>query len=422
MNPRCKSGTRSTTAVIIGGGHCGLAMSRCLAELSIDHVILEKREVASSWRYDRWDSLKLLTPNWQCQLPGYGYKGDSPDSFMTMQEVVRFIEGYATFIDAPVYENTEVIGLKASDDRYRIRTNQGDWTADCVVLASGAFSEPKLPELTKALPSGIQVIHAGNYRNPDQLDPGKVLVVGSSATGLQLADEVCRSGRPVVMAVGEHVRMIRNYRGRDIQWWMHQLGILDEDYLSVDDIVRARRVPSPQLVGAPGTIDLNSLRATGVELVGRWAGFNRGQFQFSGGLSNHCKLADLKLNRLLEGIDDWIVDFGGEEFSEPTPRPETSTPSRPSRLFIDSKEIKTVLLATGFRPDYSWLQLPVLDRKGHLIHDGGVVALPGIYAMGLTFMRRRKSSFIHGAEDDARDLSAHMAGYLAGAKKAAVAI
>ena len=242
-------------------------------------------------------------------------------------------------------------------------------------------------------------------------------MVGASATGLQLADEIARSGRPVTLAAGEHVRMPRVYRGRDIQWWMDAAGVLDVTHEEVDDLVRARRVPSPQLVGTPerSNLDFNALTSRGVELAGRLTGIRDGIAQFSGSLKNICQLADLKMNRLLDTIDDWAIESGIEL---DTDRPERFDPTRVEdspRLEFDlrSGEIRTIVWATGSRPDYSWLDLPVLDRKGNLRHDGGVVreAL-GLYALGLPYLRRRKSTFIHGAADDTRDLSVHLAGYL----------
>jgi len=242
------------------------------------------------------------------------------------------------------------------------------------------------------------------------------MVVGASATGLQFADEIQRSGRPVTLAVGEHVRMPRVYRGLDIQWWMDAAGVLDERYDEVDDIVRARNVPSPQLVGTPGrlTMDLNSATDQGVKLIGRFAGINGSGAQFSGSLRNVCALADLKMGRLLDTIDEWAMENSmDDQVEDPERYPAIRVDEAPP-LSIDlaNGKIRTIIWATGFRPDYSWLDLPVLNRKGQIRHDGGVVDAPGMYVMGLTFLRRRKSSFIHGAEDDALDLSAHLATYL----------
>ncbi len=411
---------RSIDVVVIGAGHSGLAMSHCLAARGIEHVVLERGEVANAWRHERWDSLRLLTPNWLSRLPGYAYRGTDPDGFMQRDEVAEFIAGYARASAAPVRTGTTVTAVEADGAGYRVCSWRGDWRARAVVLASGAFNRPAIPRLAADLPAGIAQLTPFSYRNPSQVEGGGVLVVGASATGLQLADELQRAGHPVTIATGEHVRMPRHYRGRDIQWWMHAAGYLDERYDALrngrDDLVRARAVASPQLVGSNerAIMDLNALAAGGARIVGRLAGLRDGQAMFSGSLRNVCALADLKLGRLLTALDDWAAGCGlGDEL----PAGERFEPTRidaapATRLQLERENIRTVLWATGFRPDYSWLRLPVLDRKGAIRHEGGVVDAPGMYVMGLPFLRRRKSSFMHGAEDDARELAAHLADYL----------
>ena len=384
-------------------------------------MVLERGDVANSWRRERWDSLRLLTPNWQSRLPGYRYEGADPDGFMTMAEVVAFISRFAEVTDAPVRTHTTVTSVAQIDDGYRVATGGGDLRCRSVILASGACNLASVPEVRLAVPSSIECVTALDYRNPDQLRAGGVLVVGASATGVQLADEIHRSGRPVTLSVGEHVRLPRTYRGRDVLWWMDASGVWNQRYDEIDDLTRARKLPSPQLVGTPQrtTLDLNALSAAGVEIVGRLSSVRDGRALFSGGLRNQFALADLKMERLLDTFDDWAranhrdADFDPPERFEPTRAPASS------RLGLDlgSGEIRSILWATGFRPDYSWLDVPVVDRKGHLRHDGGVVDAPGLYAIGLPVLRRRKSTFIHGAEDDARDIVEHLAGYLAGARQ-----
>jgi putative flavoprotein involved in K+ transport len=416
--------TGTIDALIIGAGHSGLAMSYCLAARGVEHVILERGEVANSWRTERWDSLRLLTPNWQSRLPGHRYDGENPDGFMDMPEVIGFIEGYARQVDSPIYTDTEVTRVSSLGNGYRVDTNHGAWITPCVVVASGAFNIPHVPAMAQAVPEHIEQFTTHNYKNPVQLPEGGCMVVGASATGVQLAEEIHRSGRPVTLSVGEHVRMPRYYRGHDVQFWMDASGVLDERYDQVDDLVRARNVPSPQLVGTPvpTTLDLNVLTDMGVRLVGRLATIRDGSALFSGGLKNVCALADLKMNRLLNTFDEW-VDLEGDDPGEgPRERyePTRVSPTTPLKLDLNGGEIRSILWATGLRPDYSWLDLPVLDRKGMIRHDGGVGEAPGLYVLGLTFLRRRKSSFIHGAEDDATDLADHLHSFL-GSKQHAVA-
>jgi putative flavoprotein involved in K+ transport len=408
------------TTVIIGAGQAGLAMSKQLTDRSIDHVLLERGKVANSWRTERWDSLRLLTPNWQSRLPGYAYDGNDPDGYMSMSEVVRYLQTYADVTRAPVQTETRVTRVRPTEYGYIVNTDRGDWRCRTLVLASGACNVATVPAIAAGLPDAVHGITPMEYRNPEQLPDGGVLVVGASASGVQLAREIQASGRQVVLSTGEHIRMPRLYRGRDIAWWMDAIGVMDMHYDNVDDLRRARRVPSLQLIGTPEreTIDLNSLRASGIEIAGRLVGLQDGKAQFSGSLANHCALADLKMNRLLDSIDRWVSESGREGHFEPPTRFDPTNPGPDSRLSLDLNDgsIRTVLWATGYRPDYSWLDVPVLDRKGRIRHDGGVVDAPGLYVMGLPFMRRRKSSFIDGAGDDAADLAEHLS---AGLRQAA---
>ena len=392
-------------------------MSYCLNERGISHVVLERADIANSWRTERWDSLRLLTPNWQARLPGMVYEGDDPDGFLTVPQVSHFIESYADKISVPLERRTNVLAIKPHGGGYLIETTQGDWQTRGVVLASGACNKSNVPlALTESLSDSIQIVHAIDYRHPDQLAEGGVLVVGAAATGTQLALEVQHSGRPVTLAVGEHVRLPRIYRERDIFYWMEAVGLLDEGYKEVDDIKRARNVSSPQLIGSPehASLGLNELTKSGVKLIGRYVGLRHGVAQFSGSLRNHCALADLKMNRLLKRIDEWISEEELDSHVAASHRFDSTQveSSPPLEINFASSDIRTILWATGFQPDYEWLHAPVFDRKGRIRHDGGVVDAPGMYLLGVNFLRRRKSSFIHGAEDDANDLSDHLAAYL----------
>jgi putative flavoprotein involved in K+ transport len=336
---------------------------------------------------------------------------------MTMGEVIEFISRFARVTQAPVRTHTNVTSVKCAEHGYHVATSVGDISCRSVVLASGACNVPSVPPVKQAVPGAIEQVTPFEYRDPTRLAEGTVLVVGASATGVQLASEIRRSGRPVILSVGEHVRLPRTYRGRDVLWWMEASGVWNQRYDEIDDLSRARRLPSPQLVGTPErtTLDLNALSAAGVEIVGRLAAVRDGRALFSGGLRNMFSLADLKMDRLLDTFDEWARTAHGDDFGGPERFAPTRVPPS-SRLQIDlrSGEIRSIVWATGFRPDYSWLHVPVVDEKGHLRHDGGVVECPGLYALGLPVLRRRKSTFIHGIEEDARDVTDHLAGYLSG--------
>jgi len=379
--------------------------------------VLERGEVANSWRRERWDSLRLLTPNWQSRLPGLRYDGPDPDGYMTVGEVTEFIERFAAASRAPVRTGTNVTSVRRADDGYHVMTARDEFRCRTVVIASGACNQPTVPPFKDAVPASVEQLTPFDYRDPAKLPDGGVLVVGASATGVQLAAELQRSGRPVTLSVGEHVRLPRTYRGRDVLWWMDASGVWDQRYDEVEDLTRARRLPSPQLAGTPerSTLDLNALASMGVELVGRWAAVRDGRALFSGGLRNVFSLADLKMNRLLDTFDEWARTNGYDADVDP---PERFAPTRvPSstRLQLDlrSGEIRAIVWATGFRPDYQWLDVPVVDAKGQLHHDGGVVDSPGLYALGLPVLRRRKSTFMYGTEDDAREVIDHLTRYLA---------
>jgi putative flavoprotein involved in K+ transport len=404
---------RHVNTAIVGGGQAGLAMSRCLSERGLDHVVLERGRIAERWRSERWDSLRLLTPNWQSRLPGYRYAGPDPDGYMTMPEVVSYLEGYARSVAAPVEEGTTVLAVEPAAEGYRVTTDRGGWHADNVVVASGYCDVPFVPAMGSRLPGHVLQLVPTRYRNPAQLPEGGALVVGASASGVQIADEIHASGRPVTLAVGRHTRLPRRYRGRDILWWLDTMGLFDQGAEEVFDLEISREQPSLQLVGRPdhATLDLPVLEGRGVRLTGRAIGAEGSRVFFDDDLIKHTAAADVKLAALLVRIDEHVEasrlegEVAGPEPFSPFlwPRPA------PTEIDLEAEGITTVVWATGFRRRYPWLKVPVLDARGEIRHEGGVTASPGLYVLGLNFLRRRKSTFIDGVGDDARDLADHIA-------------
>lgn len=393
-----------TAVVVIGAGHSGLAMSRQLSVRSLEHVVLERGRSGQSWTR-RWPGLRLLTPSWMLGLPGWPAAFPDPDGFLDATEVGELLVGYAEAVEAPLRTGTTVWSVRPArlGDGYEVVTDEGAWLADAVVVATGASAVPVVPPCAAGLPASVAQRTALDYRGPGSLPDGGVLVVGASATGVQLAAELRRSGRPVTISVGEHVRLPRTYRGRDVFWWLNATGVLAERYDEVDDLTRARHLPSPQLVGSATPVDLVALSAAGVRLVGRLVVVRDGVAQFSGSLRNVCALADLKQSRFLDRADSWAAsvhlddELPSPERPERTPRPECPT----LELDLPREGIRTVLWATGFRPDHSALHLPVFDRRGRIEHDGGVVtAAPGVYVLGLPLLRTRASTYIAGAAGD----------------------
>lgn len=405
-----------TDVLVIGGGQAGLAMSHCLASRGIDHVVLERGRTAERWRSERWDSLRLLTPNWMSRLPGWRYRGDDPDGYMTMAELARYFDAYASSFAAPLLTHTAVERVTRQGDRFAVRTNTGDWLARAVVVATGWCDVPAIPAMASALDADLVQLAPGVYRHPDQLPPGGVLVVGASATGIQIADEVQASGRPVTLAVSHHLRLPRMYRGRDILWWFDRMGIFDERADHVHNIDISRHQPSMQLIGRPdhSTLDLPTLEQRGVRLTGRLARIAGTRAFFEDDLIAYTAGADIKLAMLRRRIDEFVDAHDLREQVAPAPEfePWCWPAQAPTDLDLTQEGIRTILWATGYRREYPWLEVPVLDSRGDIRHDGGVTPVPGLYVLGMQFQRRRKSAFIDGVGDDARELAEHVAARL----------
>jgi putative flavoprotein involved in K+ transport len=396
---------RHTTTVIIGAGQAGLAMSHCLSDVGIEHVVLERGKVAERWRRQSWDSLHLLTPNWMTRLPGFQYDGNERDGFMPAPALVTFLERYADSSRAPVVTDTTVHSVERWGDRFRVVTDSDRWSSESVVVATGYCELPAVPAASSALAPSITQIVPADYRRPEQLPAGGVFVVGASSTGVQLADEIQRSGRQVTVAVGRHTRLPRRYRGRDIFWWLDQLGFLSRTADSVHSIEMSRRQPSLQLVGRPdhSSLDLGTLHRGGVRLVGRLLEGDGHRVRLADDLRATTAAADIKMADILSRIDQHIEQTGADG-----PPPESFQPTRslasdvPDRLDLKAEGINTVIWATGYRRAYPWLHVPaVLDSQGEIRHQNGFTPVFGLYVLGLNFQRRRNSSFIDGVGGDA---------------------
>jgi putative flavoprotein involved in K+ transport len=404
-----------TDCVVIGAGQAGLAMSRCLTDRGVDHVVLERGRVAERWRSERWDSLRLLTPNWQSRLPGFAYEGPDPDGFMTMPEVVTLFERYAASFAAPVRSGVTVTSLARGGRGFRLQTTQGPWEARAVVVATGYADRPSVPPVAARVPGGILQLAPPAYRRPSQLPEGGVLVVGASASGIQLADELSAAGREVTLAVGHHTRLPRRYRGHDILWWLDRMGVLSESADQVYDVEISREQPSLQLIGDPAfrTLDLPRLRARGVRIVGRLLDFEGDVARFADDLVATTAAADIKLASLLQRIDEFVVGQALEvEPGEPFEPACLGFAGAETSLDLRRARVGTVIWATGFRRDYGWLRVPVVDERDEIRHRGGVTPEPGLYVIGLHFLRRRNSTFIDGVGADAAELSDHLSRFL----------
>jgi putative flavoprotein involved in K+ transport len=400
--------SRRTTVVVIGAGPAGLATSWHLTGHGIDHVVLERGVVANAWRHERWDSLRLLTPNWMSLLPG-DEPHDDAHGFMTATQVADRFENYQRRHLAPVRTATTVTSIRPGTSGFNVDTDDGPWQCAGVVVATGASGAPRVPAIAEALPRSLTQVTAHEYRRPCEVGDREVLVVGASASGVQIADELVRAGRQVTLAVGDHVRLPRAYRGRDIYWWMHAIGLLDERDDQVVDLARARRLPSAQLVGSSTRdVDLGALSRRGVSVVGRLVGIDGHDALFSGGLRTLVLGADLKMRRLLDRIDAYVDAHPGVGDVEAADRPElTVLPEPATRVGLD--RFDSVVWATGHRPVFSALPTGVLDRTGRLRHRRGVVELPGLYTVGQPVMRTRRSGLIAGIGQDASSIAAELA-------------
>jgi putative flavoprotein involved in K+ transport len=396
-----------TDVIIIGGGQSGLVMSKSLSARGVDHLVLERGRTGETWHSARWNSLNLLTTNALSALPGLPHEGH-PDDFMHATEFARYLKVYARRFAVPVRTGVEVIAVSKGLYGFRVETNAGEFYCRSVVVATGACDTPHRPAAAGLLSPSIFQINPSDYREPSQLPDGGVLIVGASSTGAQLAEEIHASGRPVTLSVGDHTRVPRRYRGRDIYAWMETTGMLDDPALDTGNLEAARRQPSLQLVGRPDNRDLNLkvLQEQGVRLVGHLQDMGGQRAFFGDDLAQTTTVAHKRMVKILDRVDDTIRRYG---FLLPQADPSAREPfiagSSQTCLDLRAEGIRTVVWATGYKRRYPWLHLPVLDHRGEIVHSGGITPVPGLCVLGLTFLRRRRSSFIDGCGLDAEDLA-----------------
>jgi putative flavoprotein involved in K+ transport len=420
--------------VVVGAGHAGLAVSHLLTRAGRDHVVLEKGRVAESWRSERWSSLRLLAPRWMCRLPGWHYSGPDRHGYMTLGELVGHLERYA--LGVPLETGTAVEAVDALGDGYRVVASGRTWLARHVVVATGPTGRAAMPAGVLGLDPGVEVVSPLRYRSPATLPTGGVLVVGASASGAQIAEELALAGRRVVLAVGSHTRMPRRYRGVDLYWWLERTGRLGRTIGSMPDPVAARHEPSFQVVGRgpddprPADLDLGTLRALGVELVGRFLGAqgHRVALGGAGELAATVAAADRRMHRFLDIADHCLHGDVVRDRLEEWPVAPDGSPERPrpirvgaAREEIDlrAEGIGSVVVATGYRPHPPWLPVPVTEPDGSIRQVRGATPAPGLYVVGQRFQHRRDSATIDGARHIARDVVAHLcAGDTSGVREA----
>jgi len=393
--------------VIIGAGQAGLAMSYHLRQIGAEHVVLERARVAERWRTQRWDSLMFQFPNWSIELPGRMYSGGDPNGFSHKGEVVKFLEEYCELIAVPLRTGVNVTSLLASSraGRYRLVTDQGEFEARNVVIATGPYQVPKKQPLSSAFPGHIVQIHAGDYRSPAALPPGAVLVVGTGASGCQIAEELLEAGRRVYLSVGRHQRVPRRYRGRDVFWWRRELGYMDR---TTDTTPRAQRMPAPLISGVNGGHDVNlrQYAASGVTLLGHLRGVRELRVSFDADLENTLKLGDLTYDDFTRDVDDYVSRTGFDAPRLPSdadlPR---ETPASVGEIDLRAAAVGSVIWATGYTRDFSWVELPILDESGEPVHHRGVTRAAGVYLLGMPWLYKLKSSFLCGVGEDAEHLA-----------------
>jgi putative flavoprotein involved in K+ transport len=394
--------------IIIGGGQAGLSISWHLKQRGIDHLIFEKHRIAEAWRTQRWDSFCLVTPNWQCQLPGFPYSGPDPHGFMVKTQIVEYIESYVRSFSPPVMEGTSVKRLtRTAHGRFEISTTYRDFTADQVVVATGGYQIATIPRIAERFPPSVKQIHSSAYTNPDALPPGAVLVVGSGQSGCQIAEDLHLAGRKVHLCVGSAPRTARRYRGRDVVDWLDDLGYYDMPVHEHPLKERVRAKANHYVTGRDGgrDIDLRKFAKEGMQLHGRLREIQDGKITFDDDLSQNLDKADTVADSIKNTIDKFIAEKGIEAPTEERYVPVWKPENTPLELDWAAAGITSIIWSAGFRTDYSWLEVPLFDGKGYPVHQRGVTTIPGIYFIGLPWQYTWGSGRFSGVARDAQYLA-----------------
>jgi putative flavoprotein involved in K+ transport len=390
--------------IIVGGGQAGLSMSYCLKQRNIDHIIFEKYQIAYSWQEKRWDSFCLVTPNWQCQLPGYPYPGPEPDGFMQRDDILAYIRNYARSFDPPIREGVEVFRIcRGADDRFAVFTADGDYTADQVVIATGGYHTPRIPRMAERLPDSMQQLHSSAYRNPEQLPAGAVLVVGTGQSGCQIAEDLHLAGRQVHLCVGSAPRSPRRYRGKDVVDWLDQMGYYDMPINEHPQKESIRHRTNHYVTGRDGgrEIDLRRFATEGMQLYGRLKGIQGDRLQFQDDLKINLDSADAVADSIKRTIDQFIAD-NHLEAPEEAPYTPVWEPTAPVlETDLTAADITSVIWCTGYETDFRWVEVPAFDGKGYPSHDRGVTPVKGLYFLGLPWLYTWGSGRFSGIARDA---------------------
>ena len=397
--------------LVIGGGQAGLAMSYRLKQRGLSHLVIERGRIAERWRSERWDGLRFQFPNWSVRLPDFPFPHIDPDGFATSQQIIDFIEAYAAFVAPQIRCGIAVTRLRRRDDTagFVAETSSGAIEAENVVVATGPYQRPLVPHLLDD-DTGLFQVHASRYLNPDQLPSGAVLVVGAGASGAQIAEELSRARRKVFLSVGQHSRLTRRYRGHDLIWWLAEMRI---DQTPVEE--RGPRRLLPVISGAYGgqTVDFRRFAAEGIMLLGRVVTAKDGMLDIAPDLAANLADGDLRYTTFLDMVDAYVERRGLDCPDDPSARtalpdpPCVSAPLR--RLDLRAEGIRSVIWATGYGVDFSWIDLPLFTARGEPVHVHGITDVPGLYFLGLQWLSKMSSSFLSGVGDDAARLADHIA-------------